>query len=175
MGPCQIFKDSLIMEARIYDHREATDDNGYLLYDSPNELDVICLFYDREKNKFLDEDGFIVWDIYRYITPTDVYLFKSKKECMFVTHRSLRNTLCELYYPMHDDHHDKIYSIYYNSESDTFEDDCGVELHSIDDLITPNQLRRHKEIGGTLYIPSRTNPRVKYEIVFPIEGDEDYA
>ena len=83
----------------VYDYRELTDDNGYLLYDSPDEYDVFGLFYYENENVFKDDDGFIVWDIFNYITPNDLYLFRKTHETMFVNHKTIPNMIGELYYP----------------------------------------------------------------------------
>ena len=86
-----------------YDYRAETDENGYLNhYDSPDELDVVTLFYNNEENKFIDKDGWIVWDIFKYITPNDLYLFRKKKECMVVPYQTAPGWLCELYYSEDD-------------------------------------------------------------------------
>ncbi len=41
---------------------------------------IVYLFYDYENNYFLDERGFIVYDIFRYITPNELIVFKHFNE-----------------------------------------------------------------------------------------------
>lgn len=67
--------------------------------DDDLELDRVGLFYNKEKNLFEDEGGFIVWDIFNWITPNDLYLFKHYKEDMLVQHQFIKGLYCELYYP----------------------------------------------------------------------------
>lgn len=45
--------------------------------------DIYRLFFDPEENVFLDECGFMIFDIFSIIDPIIVYLFKLKKEYMF--------------------------------------------------------------------------------------------
>jgi len=76
-------------------------------YDSAELLDLgfedsIGLFYDEERNIFIDEDGFIVWDLFEIITPNDLFLFKLNKEYMLVKHVSMKEVLVEMYYPDDD-------------------------------------------------------------------------
>lgn len=59
----------------------------------------VGLFFDVIKNRFIDEDGFIVWNIYEIITPKDVYLFKHKGKNMVVRHRKFKEIDVELYFP----------------------------------------------------------------------------
>jgi hypothetical protein len=67
------------------------------------EQDAIGLFYDIDKNVFIDEDGFVISGILELITPNDIFLFKHLKEYMVVNHRTLPGVVCELYYPEDDD------------------------------------------------------------------------
>ena len=66
--------------------------------------DSVGLFYDADRNVFIDEDGFIIWSIFEIITPNDLFLFKRNQEYMLVRHRSIPELLVELYYP--DDDYD---------------------------------------------------------------------
>ena len=65
--------------------------------------DSVGLFYDADRNVFIDEDGFIIWSIFEIISPNDLYLFKRNREYMLVPHRSIPTLLVELYYPDGDD------------------------------------------------------------------------
>lgn len=42
------------------------------------------IFYYEHYNLFLDEDAYIIYDIYNVITPNDVFLFKRNKKNMIV-------------------------------------------------------------------------------------------
>lgn len=95
--------DDLINNRRVYDYRELVDVDGYPIYDAPDELDIVSLFYDIKNNKFVDEGGYIIWDIFKYITPNDLYLFRKNKECMFVPYQTAKGWICELYYPSEGD------------------------------------------------------------------------
>lgn len=64
--------------------------------------DAIGLFYDVCNNVFIDEDGFVVFGIFEFITPNDLYLFRQREKYMVVNHRSLSGVVCELYYPEED-------------------------------------------------------------------------
>jgi len=69
----------------------------------PNEnmmLDVGQLYYDIEKNRFFDEDGFYVDNIYSFITPNMLYLFRATKEYMCFEVNS--GYFVELIYPEED-------------------------------------------------------------------------
>lgn len=43
---------------------------------------VDTLYYDIDRNKMMDADGYLILDIYRLITPNMLYLFLKKKEYM---------------------------------------------------------------------------------------------
>jgi hypothetical protein len=47
-----------------------------------------CLLYDDEQNLIFDHHGCHVFDIFRLISPNDLYLFKHKKKDMIVRGRS---------------------------------------------------------------------------------------
>lgn len=61
--------------------------------------DAIGLFYDADKNVFVDEDGFVVWSIFELITPNDLFLFHAHKESIVVDHRSIKDMVVEIFYP----------------------------------------------------------------------------
>jgi hypothetical protein len=63
------------------------------------EVDAIGLFYDADRNLFIDVDGFIVYNIFEIITPNDFMLFMLGKADLIVWHRTLPGVACELYYP----------------------------------------------------------------------------
>jgi hypothetical protein len=74
-------------------------DNDMGLYVSPDELDVFSFFYYPDQNVFKDYDGYIIWDLFNYITPNDLYLFRRTETTMFIKHKKLDNTIIEIYYP----------------------------------------------------------------------------
>jgi len=45
---------------------------------------VIVMFYDYENNYFIDENGFIIYELFRYITPNELLLFKQTNEDLFL-------------------------------------------------------------------------------------------
>lgn len=61
------------------------------------ELEIISLYYDLENNYIFDVDGEIVFNIYAYITPNMLYLFKQKKEYMVVKNKY--GMIVELHWP----------------------------------------------------------------------------
>lgn len=63
------------------------------------EVDAVGLFWDRDHNVFIDEDGFIIWSIFEIITPGDLLLFRQNCDYMCVNHRTLQGVTVELYYP----------------------------------------------------------------------------
>ena len=64
---------------------------------------AIGLFYDRERNVFVDEGGFIIWRLFELITPNDLYLFRLRQEHMVVNCKSIPGAVVELYWPEEDD------------------------------------------------------------------------
>jgi hypothetical protein len=68
--------------------------------------EVIVLFFDPDKNRFINEGGYVVHNVLEYITPNDLYLFRRLKRHMIVRHRSESGILCELFYPDMDDEED---------------------------------------------------------------------
>ena len=45
-------------------------------YDRYDPHDIMTLYYDSDINRFIDEMGTPQYDIYRFISPDDVLLFK---------------------------------------------------------------------------------------------------
>ena len=52
--------------------------------EDPTEEDIITLYYDYQNNIMVDEDGFIIHDIFRYITPSELEMFKKDQEWMLI-------------------------------------------------------------------------------------------
>ena len=42
------------------------------------------LLYNPQKNIFVDECGFVIYNIYEFVDPNTIFLFKEKKEFMHV-------------------------------------------------------------------------------------------
>lgn len=59
------------------------------------------LFYNKRINRMIDEDGFLVFDIFNIIRPNDLYMFKKLKEDVVVM--SIDKRLIELVYSEDDD------------------------------------------------------------------------
>lgn len=45
---------------------------------------VIVMFYDYENNYFIDENGFIIYELFKYITPNELLQFKQTNEDLFI-------------------------------------------------------------------------------------------
>ena len=45
---------------------------------------VIVMFYDYENNYFVDETGTIIYELFKYITPNELLLFKQINEDLFI-------------------------------------------------------------------------------------------
>lgn len=45
---------------------------------------VIVMFYDHENNYFVDENGFIIYELFKYITPSELLTFKTTNEDLFI-------------------------------------------------------------------------------------------
>jgi len=69
--------------------------------------DIIGLWYYPEDNLFIDDNGFPVFDIFRMITPNDLFLFRHDKEYTLLSCSTNPKIGVELFYPDDD------YSLYY--------------------------------------------------------------
>jgi hypothetical protein len=79
---------------------------NYIPIDSPKDLkydphDTIVLFYDIRINRFIDSYGQVFLDIYRYLTPNQVLLFKENKKSVVLPDVT-NSFLVELEYPDQD-------------------------------------------------------------------------
>lgn len=61
---------------------------------------VMSLWYYEEINKFVDDDGFIVWNIYDYITPGMLRLFLEEK--IYMCFERSPGYFVEMFYPEGD-------------------------------------------------------------------------
>lgn len=66
--------------------------------------EVKAYYYDPRINRMIDEDGYIICDIFSIITPNDLYLFKFHKEYTLIKNKF--GELIELYYPEDEDYID---------------------------------------------------------------------
>ena len=64
--------------------------------------EIIQLYYYENDNMFIDEGGFPVFDLFRIITPNDLFLFRHHKEYMLVPHCSIPRVGVEIFYPDDD-------------------------------------------------------------------------
>lgn len=60
------------------------------LFEITHELDpekeyncLIVMYYDFDDNIFYDENGYPIFDLFEYITPNELYLFKKTREDYF--------------------------------------------------------------------------------------------
>jgi hypothetical protein len=60
-------------------------------------IDMKALYYNLEDNLMFDADGKTIIDIFRIISPNDLFLFKKNKEWMIV--RGVSGDPVELIYP----------------------------------------------------------------------------
>ena len=59
--------------------------------------DIIVFYYDPERNVMIDECGFTVFDIFDYIKPSVLFLFKKNKQ--YMTTWTRWGDMVELIYP----------------------------------------------------------------------------
>lgn len=64
-------------------------------------VEVIDLYLDPDHMKMMNSDGYIVFDIFRFIPPSVFYLFLEQKRTMM--YESGRNVIVNLFYPDEDD------------------------------------------------------------------------
>lgn len=62
-----------------------------------DHINMPVLYYDKESNTMFDADGVTIFEIFRYITPSTLRLFKEKKTWMVV--RGVSGDPIELVYP----------------------------------------------------------------------------
>lgn len=66
--------------------------------DSPGSYEIITFYYYVEDNRFVNGDGESVYDIFRYISPNRLRIFKEQGEALYI--RDERNGLVyEFLYP----------------------------------------------------------------------------
>ena len=52
--------------------------------EDPTVEDIMTLYYYYKDNIMVDEDGFIIYDIFRYVTPSELALFKKNEVWMLI-------------------------------------------------------------------------------------------
>lgn len=57
------------------------------------------IYYDADNNWFIDEDGYVIYDIYDLITPNDVFLFKERLRYMIVSYKHNKKIGVEINFP----------------------------------------------------------------------------
>lgn len=72
-----------------------------VLQDTDNPF-FIGLFYNEDTKRFIDEDGYVVWNIFELITPNDLLLFRESQDYFVTRHRALKGVFIELYWPEYD-------------------------------------------------------------------------
>lgn len=72
-----------------------------VLQDADNPF-FVGFFYNEETKRFVDEDGYIVWNVFEFITPNDLILFRESKGYFLTRHRTLKGVFIELYWPEYD-------------------------------------------------------------------------
>lgn len=73
-------------------------------------MDIISLYYLPDENKFTDEDGYVIFDIYRIITPNDVFLFRELQDYLIVKHATTPGLLVEMHWPDDEGDYETDYS-----------------------------------------------------------------
>lgn len=77
-------------------------------YDTPGSYHVKSFYYYRDDNILVDDDGNIIYDIFRYITPSEYRLFKERQGTYYVNTDKDKGLVYEFVYPedfINDDYH----------------------------------------------------------------------
>lgn len=74
---------------------------NYISIDHPGSFAIISFYYDIFDNVMLDEDGNIIHDIYRYISPNMLLIFKEKKDNLYLPSGE-EGIIYEFIYPIFD-------------------------------------------------------------------------
>ena len=84
------------------DFDDFDDQDNYWAKESCQVCDYVSYYYDDERNVMIDEDGTEIFNIFEIISPNMLYLFKTKKQDMFVY--GVDGQYVELVYPLAEDH-----------------------------------------------------------------------
>ena len=68
-------------------------------YHNEDSWDVIGFFYDVCRNMFIDEDGNVVPNMFEFVRPSDIFLFKHCGHHMVFRHRADKGLFIELHHP----------------------------------------------------------------------------
>lgn len=84
------------------DFDDFDDQDNYWAGERYRMCDYVSYYYDDERNVMIDEDGTEIFNIFEIIPPNMLYLFKTKKQDMFVY--GVDGQYVELVYPFAEDH-----------------------------------------------------------------------
>lgn len=64
--------------------QDSADPNIYyeVEFPIPDDFGMITFYYDKDKNVMIDEGGYAMFNIFNYVTPSQLMFFKSTKESM---------------------------------------------------------------------------------------------
>jgi hypothetical protein len=61
-------------------------DDGETVYEIvapiPDEVEVLTFYYDKKHNVMMNTEGYVMFNIFAYIRPNDLYMFKKNKDDM---------------------------------------------------------------------------------------------
>lgn len=55
-----------------------------IIFPVPDKLDGLYFWYNEERNTMHDRRGYVVYNMFAYVSPQELYLFKTKKQDMQV-------------------------------------------------------------------------------------------
>ncbi len=64
---------------------------------------VKSLYYMEDDNVFIDDDGYVVCDIFRYFSPNMLMLFREKRGTFYLPYKPSDEVVYELVFPLHED------------------------------------------------------------------------
>ena len=63
------------------------------------EYETVTIFFMEDENQFVDEHGFVLYDIFRIMTPNQLYLFKEKRLPLYIQDKESRLIYKFVVYP----------------------------------------------------------------------------
>jgi hypothetical protein len=93
MGSDKVFKNTL-------------ERGGYEVADL---YGVRTLYYDEYSNRMVDEDGRIIYDVFRIISPSFFYLWKKRKGVYYFRPKKNTYIIYRFIFPFEDDEYDEYY------------------------------------------------------------------
>lgn len=135
-----------------------------------NKQEDIALFFDSGINRFIDENGNIVHDIYRIITPNQFMMFRegNLSSCMDRNHSFNVDLI---------DQDDEPTPLYYDAKTDTFIDEGGWTVTWLYDIVTKGQVHIFKRKKEDMYVRGRMGDTVGLyypDAEYDDEDEEDY-